>query len=912
LIGRKCYEAYQRRETPCPWCPSLKTLSTGETCVEEAPFKQKDGSTRWLEVSSYPLKDNNGNINSVIEHIKNITERKNDEANLRRSRDMLTRTEQIAHIGSWEWFIETDTVTWSEELFRIFKIPPGSKAPSGAEQHKLYHPEDFEKLRQTIKKAISCGDPYEIKLRAIRTDGETRICLARGFPEIDEHGNVIRLYGSLQDITELIKADLAFRENEEYLRTVINATRDGFWIINSRGILEHVNQAYLDMTGYSRDEFLGMHINDIDAIEDPETSRKRMEYIISNGHDLFETKHRRKDGSTFFVEIATTYLDIAGGKFVCFARDITERKHMEDELRESKERLSLALDASMNGYWDWNLENDDIYVSPQYYTMLGYEPGDLSTRRESWMDIMHPEDQEHVLPEILYNISSGEPYSTEFRLRCRDGSWKWISSQGKSYEFTSEGIPTRAVGVYSDIDQQKRAELENIKLTRRINAGLRMGNLAWWEMRLPSGKVIFDERKTEMLGYSPDEFIHYSDFTNLIHPDDYEKAMQAVRDHMDGSADIYDVEYRIQTADGSYRWFHDVGGITERNTETGETLLVGIVQDITEQKRQQEHLQIRNLAIENSLAGIAIADLDYTITYVNPSTLTIWGIDDVNEVIGNSIFDFWEDKETARKDMQDVLSGEKLATERAAFRKDGTKRIIALSASLVTGDKDEPLGIVGTFQDITEKKAAEEGLQAAFEQKQELLRELQHRAKNSFNTIESLMRLKADTLSNMEAKEIISELRSRVRALSELYTMLYDTDSPGTINLGNYCARVAMFSEEMGEHVTINKTMDRVQSNTKDAATVGLIVTELITNAIKHAFPDGRKGTITCSLKKKNEGAVLTVADDGVGIPEDFDLNNTSTMGLMLVQSLVKQLGGVMEIERDSGTRFTVTLPEVV
>ena len=106
--------------------------------------------------------------------------------------------------------------------------------------------------------------------------------------------------------------------------------------------------------------------------------------------------------------------------------------------------------------------------------------------------------------------------------------------------------------------------------------------------------------------------------------------------------------------------------------------------------------------------------------------------------------------------------------------------------------------------------------------------------------------------------------------------------------------------------------MDSVQSNTKNAATIGLIVTELITNAIKHAFPDGRKGTISCSLKKKNDGAVLIVEDDGVGIPEDVDLSNTSTMGIMLVQSMVKQLGATMEIKSDNGTRFTVTLPDVV
>ncbi|MFP4642386.1 MAG: response regulator, partial [Dehalococcoidia bacterium] len=142
------------------------------------------------------------------------------------------------------------------------------------------------------------------------------------------------------------------------------------------------------------------------------------------------------------------------------------------------------------------------------------------------------------------------------------------------------------------IERKRRDEIEK-KLTQRIEAGLRAGNLAWWEMELPSGNVIFNDRKAEMLGYSAQMFKTYEDFTRLLHPDDYERDMQAMRDHLNGKAKNYDVEYRIKTSNGAYKWFRDVGGITEQNEATGYKRVIGIVENITERKRAERELNER-------------------------------------------------------------------------------------------------------------------------------------------------------------------------------------------------------------------------------------------------------------------------------------------------------------------------------
>jgi PAS domain S-box-containing protein len=138
---------------------------------------------------------------------------------------------------------------------------------------------------------------------------------------------------------------------------------------------------------------------------------------------------------------------------------------------------------------------------------------------------------------------------------------------------------------------------------RRLDGAMFAGDLAWWEMDVETGDVTFHENKPDMLGFSPADFDHYEDFTELIHPDDYEGAMEAMRDHLEGRAEKYDTEYRIRTASGEYRWFHDVGGVTERRDDGSPLKVTGVVIDITRRKTVEQGLRERNeqLALLNRI-----------------------------------------------------------------------------------------------------------------------------------------------------------------------------------------------------------------------------------------------------------------------------------------------------------------------
>jgi PAS domain S-box-containing protein len=180
--------------------PAVVALRGKRTVADsEMGVCRPDGEVTWLSVTAAPLPVEDC---GVVVTYSDITERKMAQDALQRITGMLSRTESIAHIGSWQWEVEQDLVTWSDELFRIFALDPSSPAPSFAEHHGLYSPEDMARLQSAVERALTQAEPYELDLRAIRSDGETRYCRAAGFPEIDSNGKVVRLFGFLQDNTE--------------------------------------------------------------------------------------------------------------------------------------------------------------------------------------------------------------------------------------------------------------------------------------------------------------------------------------------------------------------------------------------------------------------------------------------------------------------------------------------------------------------------------------------------------------------------------------------------------------------------------------------------------------------------------------------------------------------------------------
>lgn len=311
---------------------------------------------------------------------------------------------------------------------------------------------DRERIRALFLTATH-DVPVRCNINPIVTrNGEEREIEWNGQAMRDGQGNVTTVLSIGLDITERKHA-------EEKYRNILQTAIDGFWTTDSRGRLLEVNEAYCRMSGYSRDELLSMSVPDLEAVENPDEIAKHIEKMIAQGSDRFESKHRRKDGTVYDVEASVQHSNEQGGIFIGFIKDITERKRVEKALLEREEQLRQAMDATHDGLWDWNLVTGEVYYSPNYFRMLGYEPGELSGGSEIWADRIHPDDREGALRANQDCIDNRiRNIEVEFRMRSKSDAWIWILGRGKAVLRDDSGKALRMIGTHVDITEIKLAE----------------------------------------------------------------------------------------------------------------------------------------------------------------------------------------------------------------------------------------------------------------------------------------------------------------------------------------------------------------------------------------------------------------------------------------------------------------------
>jgi PAS domain S-box-containing protein len=274
------------------------------------------------------------------------------------------------------------------------------------------------------------------------------------------------------------------------------------------------------------------------------------------------------------------------------------------------------------------------------------------------------------------------------------------------------------------------------------------------------------------------------------------------------------------------------------------------------------------------------------------------------DVIGKTMLEVLPkaDPGQIRKFGRVALTGEPISFE---YFSDTYERHIRVKAF-----SPQPRLFATIFEDITERKRSERELENLSSRNSTLLKELQHRVKNSFGLITSMISLTTSKENPPGVKALLEELEARVRAVAGLYDLLYSSDSFAAVRLDEYCSAIASSTLAVSDRVTLSMSAEAITFQTAMAAPIGLILTELLTNALKYAFPSDRKGTITINLRSEASRIVLEVRDDGIGLAPGFSPSVEAGMGLKLVSGLSEQIGGRFSIEGDaSGTRCTLELP---
>jgi PAS domain S-box-containing protein len=352
------------------------------------------------------------------------------------------------------------------------------------------------------------------------------------------------------------------------------------------------------------------------------------------------------------------------------------------------------------------------------------------------------------------------------------------------------------------------------------------------------------------------------------------------------------------------------------------TAVVFFARSITERKRAEESLRLANILLERTFASLkeAVFVMDpsvQTIITCNAAVEQIFGYKK-EEVIGKTL-EFLHlsraNYDQFNEGLSSALKGEGLFNaEFPARRKDGTSIVTEYTVTETSDDSSGRSVLVIVVRDITERKRAEEQLKVALKEKEVLLKEIHHRVKNNLAVISSLLNMQSKYIKDKKTLEIFRESQNRVKTMALIHTKLYQSTDLARIDFADYIRKLAADLIDSyrlePDAVTLLLDVKNVDFDVNVAIPCGLIINELLTNALKHAFPHGHKGEVRVSLRPEDERMTLAVADNGVGFSENIDFRNTESLGLQLVTALVEQLGGTIDLTVNDGTTFVISFPK--
>ena len=428
-----------------------------------------DGTLKYLHTTLHVVLNGSGSIVEFLGTDVDVTEAKRAGEAVRRSekelRDVIETIPVMAFSARTDGFVEFVNRRYLEYT----NLTPESA--SGFSWQATVHPDDLERTVSKWLEALAAGEPLENELRHRNTKGEYRWFLVRAMPLRDERRNILKWYGILFDIEDRKRAEEALRESETRFRTFVDHAGDALFVydLEKRTVVD-VNREACEGLGYSREELIGKTPLDFH----PDSHQAEMESVVERaaaGKNVFDTHwHRRRDGSTFPVEVHTTLVSYGGRRFLLMvARDVSDRLRAEEAIRQSERQLRDVVEGIPAIASTMRLDGSVEFINKRWqeYTGISVE----AALGSGWQSAMHPKDIDHYLEKSRAAVASGDPFEQEARIRSRDGEYRWFLIREVPLR-DERGNIVRWYATAIDIEDRKRAE--EMRLEERVRERTRI------------------------------------------------------------------------------------------------------------------------------------------------------------------------------------------------------------------------------------------------------------------------------------------------------------------------------------------------------------------------------------------------------------------------------------------------------
>lgn len=639
---------------------------------------------------------------------------------------------------------------------------------------------------------------------------------------------------------------------------------------------------------------------------------------------------------------------------------IINQHQISQELEKSEMRYRLLTENASDMISTHYLDTKYTYASPYSLELIGYLPEELEGNNASLF--IHPEDLKNVEKTQEEILTTKKVTTVKYRLKHKNGNYVWVESTARLLNPESGEM----IVLTRDISERIRAE-EELKRSEAKYRTIFENTGTVIAIIEPDGMVtVLNHKFQEVFGIPPEEVVGKKKWYDFIYKDDVEVMIEFQRKRLAGDKDLpgsYD--FRFWDVKGNLKHaFINVDLIP------GTENILASISDVTSLKETESKLK-EELSITKSLAriytplvtpdssmeqiGQAVLGEAKKLTkskygYVSSTdqgTTQQWGYGSKNTLVdcqADLVAPHWN---IEQDEPYPGLWGYCLNTREAFFTNSPQSHPSSqgtppdhvplknfLSVPVLLGDQlvgqialansetpyhEEDAKAITRLAEFfalaIQKKRSDDKIRNSLKDKEILLQEIHHRVKNNMQIISSLLNLQSSFINDPEAIDVFRESQNRVKSMALLHENLYQSRDMDKVDFRQYVKKLTdnllITYSTSSSYIQKEIKVENVKLNIETAIPCGLIINELLTNSLKYAFPPGEKGRIYLKIYSKEDKYVLLLGDDGVGLPENFNLESTQTLGLRLVHNLVNQIDGQLKIRPSKGTCFEIVFKEL-
>ena len=927
-----------------------------------------------------------GNINAMLDiieareqelkqincHLEVLVDERTEELNkvltkALQSENDLKVAQHVAHIGSWSIDIKTKSLLWSDETYDIFAIQRGT--PLTLNQFvACIHPDDRDSVVTAWSDALT-GTPFTIEHRIVAGDNIKWVYESAQLT-FDDQGTPLSAVGIVQDITARKEAEEALAESQSIYRNLFESSMDGIFILDMQGNFLDANNTAYERLGYSRDEFLDLHITELDHPEFAVSVPERLQQIMEFGSATFESGHLAKSGTLMPVEISSRIINFKGQQaFFSHVRDITERKTAELRLQENQIRLELAMRAVNMGVWSWDIQQNLRTFDEQTCALLGLDRSMFKGSAEEFLAVIHTDDREVVKRALTNTLENDSNYEVEYRVIWPDNSLHYVSARGKLIRSES-GVSLRIKGVlWDDTARKQSGQLlkENEERYRAIFSG---SPDAYLIMELPDGRISDCNAAAEkmlrgsremIIGNTPDRVSPLYQPNGRLSSDE---AAERIRESLESGSNRF--EWMHRRLDGLEFWADVSLSVLQMS---GRQVLMVAWRDISDKKLVEATIKESKQQLQNIIDFLPdatfVVDQNKVVIAWNKAMEEMSGVR-ADDILGQGDYAYTipfygerrpqlidlldsNDEEITRKYLHIHRNGNSLNAETFVPKIYSGKgaHVWAIAAPLFNSN-GERIGYVEAIRDISERKYIEIELQRSMEAadcanraKSEFLSNMSHEIRTPLNGIIGMTQIMGFTRLDEEQREYLEIIKASSNNLLGLVNDVLDLSKieAGKIELekSEFSLRATISDvvntqsslvHGKGLQLITDITDDIPDYLIGDQLRLKQIIHNFLSNAIK--FTDSGRISLTVARPADAINAIrICVTDTGIGISheaiqrifEPFSQADSSTtrkfggtgLGLTICRQLAELMGGKIEVESTAGvgSAFSVIIPFV-